>query len=92
MLEYDEVYIADDLNNAVKMVQISMASKNITYDQLTKEEQTELNLYYVACTRAHKVLLNAVQLEYHYVEPKIQLRTELGNIDYLNNSNLHCNN
>lgn len=91
-LEYDEVYIADDLNNAVKMVQISMASKNITYDQLTKEEQTELNLYYVACTRAHKVLLNAVQLEYRYVEPKIQLRTELGNIDYLNNSNLHCNN
>ena len=69
-LEYDEVYIADDLNAAVELIQIAMTVRGATYSDLSAKEQTEINLYYVACTRAHKVLLNATQLEYQYIQPK----------------------
>ena len=61
-LEVDEVTIAEDLNASVSTVMARMAVLNLTYDQLLPEEQSELNLYYVACTRARKVLNNATQL------------------------------
>lgn len=69
MLEFDEVYIADDLNTTVAEVQFYMAAHKCTYDDLTIDQQTELNLYYVACTRAHKRLLNATQLDKTYTLP-----------------------
>ena len=65
-LEFDEVYIMDDLNVAVAEIQIKMDISDLSYEDLTSDEQSELNLYYVACSRAHKVLLNATQLEYTY--------------------------
>lgn len=68
-LEYDEVYIADDLNTSVAEVQFYMTAHSLTYDQLTDEQQTELNLYYVACTRAHKRLINATQLDKVFTLP-----------------------
>ena len=68
-LEYDEVYIADDLNSAVAELQLYMTTHSLSYDQLSTDQQTELNLYYVACTRAHKRLLNANQLEALYTLP-----------------------
>ena len=68
-LEYDEVYIADDLNTMVAEVQFNMTAGHLSYDDLTIEDQTDLNLYYVACTRAHKRLLNATQLDKVYTLP-----------------------
>lgn len=59
-LEYDEVYIAPDLNLAVTNVLSSRL--NVNYDTLTNEERTELNLYYVACSRARKRLVNALHI------------------------------
>lgn len=52
-LEFDEVLILDDLNNAVGKV--IFPDKEI--DDETRMQ--ELNLYYVACSRAKKSLLNA---------------------------------
>lgn len=63
-LEADEVYIADDLNSIVAPIQMSMQLNNLSYEHLEVEDQNELNLYYVACTRARKSLLNATQLTY----------------------------
>lgn len=65
-LEFDEVYIMDDLNQTVAKLQYHMGFNDLSYDDLSSDEQSELNLYYVACSRAHKVLLNATQLEYTY--------------------------
>lgn len=77
-LEYDEVYIADDLNSSVAEVQFYMTANKLSYDQLTPEQQTEINLYYVAATRAHKKLLNANQLDKVFTLPT---RTAYANID-----------
>lgn len=68
-LEFDEVYIADDLNSAVAEIQFEMTARSLTYDDLTPAQQTEINLYYVACTRPHKRLLNATQLDHIYTLP-----------------------
>lgn len=59
-LEYDEVTIAPDLNLTVSNILVS--NLNATYDKLSSEERTELNLYYVACSRARKKLLNALHI------------------------------
>lgn len=58
-LEFDEVEVATDLNNIVGKI-INKAKEGSllgTYDR------AELNLYYVACSRAKKSLLNAAHLE-----------------------------
>jgi F-box protein 18 (helicase) len=52
-LEFDEVIILDDLNSSVEA-----AMMNPTFS----ESVQELNLYYVACSRARKSLLNATHL------------------------------
>lgn len=59
-LEYDEVTIAADLNLAI--TNILASHMNYSHDDLTIEEKTELNLYYVACSRARIRLINALHL------------------------------
>ena len=56
-LEFDEVEIADDLNKSTASVLLALSSK--TVEDLTVSERSELNLYYVACSRAKQSLLNA---------------------------------
>ena len=58
MLEFDSVTLTDDLN--------SSASKALGLGDVTLSEEEcvqELNLYYVACSRAKKYLYNATMLE-----------------------------
>ena len=57
-LEFDEVTIADDLNSVVS----TALEKSAGVDVLTTACRSELNLYYVACSRAKKVLHNATML------------------------------
>ena len=76
-LQFDEVYIMDDLNVAVAEIQILMKSTDTSYLELSPDQQSELNLYYVACSRAHKVLLNATQLEYTYTPITTPIRGAL---------------
>ena len=64
MLEVDEVYIADDLNVSSLQILIKMEANSTPYHKLDPMLQSELNLYYVACTRARKSLLNATTLDY----------------------------
>ena len=54
-LEFDEVVIMEDLNRVVSKV---FESEN----PLTEEDFQELNLYYVACSRAKKSLTGATHL------------------------------
>ena len=63
-LEVDEVFIADDLNVATLQIVAKMEELNLSYKDLTPTLQSELNLYYVACTRAKKCLINATVLDY----------------------------
>jgi len=62
-LEADEVKLADDMNDVVKQATTNhkTALKTDNTDLLDKAN-TEFLLYYVACTRAKKSLLNATQL------------------------------
>ena len=57
-LEFDEVTIADDLNNVVNLV----LEKSASLEEMPVAYRSELNLYYVACSRAKKVLHNATVL------------------------------
>lgn len=60
-LEADEVTIAPDMNEAIID---TMLHKNELKDgqELPEAEMTELNLYYVACSRAKKSLIGALHL------------------------------
>lgn len=58
-LEYDEVYISTDLNDAVSDV---LSKKQYNPDLLLPQDYSELLLYYVACSRAKKALVNAIHL------------------------------
>ena len=53
-LEFDEVYIEDDLNKSAEKCKLSR--------YLEPEVMAEFRLYYVACTRARLSLLNAKEL------------------------------
>lgn len=57
-LEFDEVAILDDLNSYVLNALDSRSSSGV----FSEEAIQELNLYYVACSRAKKSLLNATML------------------------------
>ena len=60
-LEFDEVTISSDLNTVVGDI---IADIKANPDKvLTTAESNELNLYYVACSRAKKVLNNALLLD-----------------------------
>lgn len=76
-LEFDEVVIADDLNTYTAKA-ISKLDEVDIYDSLDFI-RTELNLYYVACSRAKKVLLNALCLDDTFIEGmKEQFKLETG--------------
>jgi len=60
-LEFDEVTIADDLNKVISNI-LSAYPHSIAYTDYLPEEITEFKLYYVACSRAKKVLNNATHL------------------------------
>ncbi len=61
-LEADQVEIAEDLNTAVQPILLRIAT-GLPLEALNQAERTELNLYYVACSRARKELLNATHLQ-----------------------------
>ena len=61
-LEFDEVTIAEDLNTALENI-VQDLSSEITAEYLPEAVRTELNLYYVACSRAKKSLINADYLD-----------------------------
>jgi ATP-dependent exoDNAse (exonuclease V) beta subunit len=58
----DEVTIAPDLNDAVSEAIAYITSTNCSLSDIPEKYRTELNLYYVACSRARKSLLNATFL------------------------------
>jgi len=59
-LEFDHVELADDLNQAIAPIILSM-KLNPDYE-LRTEERAELNLYYVGCSRSRIELKNAKYL------------------------------
>ena len=59
-LEFDSVEIADDLNSKVEDIQESVAMRDDP--ELTEAERAIMNLYYVACSRSRKELINATCL------------------------------
>jgi len=62
-LEFDEVIIADDMNYSIETI-LKAIDRRTTDDIIISQEDREaLNLYYVACTRAHKKLTNAIHLD-----------------------------
>lgn len=78
-MEWDEVTISDDLNDAVRKALDSMIERidsaklndinRLDYeplDQLNENERGEMRLYYVACTRAKHILKNAVFIDQEY--------------------------
>ena len=78
-MEWDEVTISDDLNDAVRKALDSMIERigfaklndlnSLDYeplDQLNENERGEMRLYYVACTRAKHILKNAVFIDQEY--------------------------
>ena len=60
-LEFDEVTIASDLNDMVADIVNDLHTNPDKV--LTVAERNELNLYYVSCSRAKKVLNNALLLD-----------------------------
>jgi F-box protein 18 (helicase) len=60
-LEYDEVTIADDLNDSIKDI-VNEIRTGRQLDELDTSEKESLNLYYVACTRSQVSLYNAKYL------------------------------
>lgn len=62
MLEFDEVTLAPDINDAVIEAINLITYSGKTYETLPIEHQSELNLYYVACTRARYRLNDAAHL------------------------------
>lgn len=60
-LEFDEVTIADDLNESLQQA-IDLLNEGAPVTSLISKHLESLNLYYVACTRASKVLYNARHL------------------------------
>ena len=61
-LESDQVELADDMNLAILEIKLAIDSGKQTIEDLTEEQLTEIRLHYVACSRAKKVLLNAVHI------------------------------
>jgi len=61
-LEFDEVYILDDLNRTItKILNIYILGE--VEDNIKNENLVEFNLYYTACSRAKYKLHNALHLE-----------------------------
>ena len=50
------------MNLAILEIKLAIDSGKQTIEDLTEEQLTEIRLYYTACSRAKKKLLNAVHL------------------------------
>ena len=61
-LEFDQVELADDLNTAISPILQAMHN-GLEPEKMPSNYRTELNLYYVACSRAKKSLINATHLD-----------------------------
>lgn len=61
-LEADYVELADDMNLSILDITEALAADKLKLEDLTQEQISELNLYYVACSRARKELVNAQHL------------------------------
>jgi hypothetical protein len=64
-LEWDEVTIGSDMNDMIGTITTTVdeSRNNDTPYELSNEDRSELLLYYVACSRAKKILNNATLLE-----------------------------
>lgn len=62
-LEFCEVEIADDLNKAAMKVSTKII-EGVPLEDLSVDQRTELNLFYVACSRAKHSLINASALDF----------------------------
>ena len=60
-LEFDEVIISDDLNTAISPI-MHLLMSGLEPHETTPEMRGELNLYYVATSRAKKKIKNAIHL------------------------------
>lgn len=58
-LEADQVELAEDMNTAISGIIPLFDRKDFTPEDLEQEYRSELNLYYVAVSRARKAILNA---------------------------------
>ena len=63
-LEFDTVYIDNDMNTTIEKVLKDIEESG----EMTESHRAELLLYYVACSRAKKILVNAVYAERAYEE------------------------
>ena len=61
-LEFDKVYILSDLNASVDEILKDDIGHKKKYGDFSKDELTTLYLYYVACSRSRKELINATHL------------------------------
>ena len=50
------------MNLSILDITEALTNKTITLEELTEDQISELNLYYVACSRARKELVNATHL------------------------------
>ena len=58
-LEFDEVHIAEDLNQSVRKI---TSAQSFNPSAISDVDREALNIYYVACTRARINLINATEL------------------------------
>ena len=61
-LESDQVELSNDMNTSIEVVVKDLKTGERIREDLTLEETTELNLYYVACSRSRKSVINAEHL------------------------------
>ena len=61
-LEADYVELADDMNLSILDITESLAADKLKLEDLTQEQISELNLYYVAISRCRKEIVNAQHL------------------------------
>ena len=72
MLEFDEVTIAEDLNTAITKTLVDLPIGQPV--RLDPKELQEFYLYYVACSRARKSLLNANCLPMNLQQAKQRIK------------------
>lgn len=61
-LEFDSVTLANDMDTSISDIIDQFRSKTLTIDDLTEEQRSSLNLYYVAASRSRKELKNATYI------------------------------
>ena len=62
-LEFDEVTLSYDIEKSISDIVSSIKQRNGDLSNVSEEDKAELNLYYVACSRAKKILNGATYLD-----------------------------